>query len=195
MALVVVVLALAALAARLRGGRPSRVRLPSPGLLAAAVLCQALGALVGGAAWALGGAASAVLVLVLLGRARVPGGALVALGLLANALVVGLNGAMPVSLDAAVRAGADVTDVVLGTDRRHEVAGTGTRLRLLGDVVPVPLPLLPQVVSAGDVLVAAGLGRLVLVAAGGRPGGPGRRARERDGTLGPAPRRRPVPGR
>ena len=33
-------------------------------------------------------------------------------------------------------------------------------------MIPVPLPLRPEVVSAGDVLVAAGLGQLVLLGMG-----------------------------
>jgi hypothetical protein len=37
------------------------------------------------------------------------------------------------------------------------VADESTRLPLLGDVVPVLLPLRPEVVSPGDVLVASGL--------------------------------------
>jgi hypothetical protein len=65
---------------------------------------------------------------------------LVTLGLLLNALVVGVNGAMPVP--AAIEV-------------------TGMPARALGDVVPVPLPLRPEVASPGDVLVAAGLGELL----------------------------------
>jgi hypothetical protein len=41
-------------------------------------------------------------------------------------------------------------------------AGPATRLPWLGYFVPVPLPLLPQVVSPGDVLVAAGAAQLVV---------------------------------
>jgi hypothetical protein len=88
---------------------------------------------------------------------------LVALGLGANALVVALNGAMPVSATAAARAQVALDDVAAGLDSRHEVADGSTRLALLGDVVPVLLPLRPEVVSPGDVLVASGLGQLVVV--------------------------------
>jgi hypothetical protein len=35
--------------------------------------------------------------------------------------------------------------------------------RSIGDIIPVPLPLLPQVVSPGDMLVAAGLGEFVVM--------------------------------
>jgi hypothetical protein len=93
----------------------------------------------------------------------VRGTGLVAVGLLANALVVGLNGAMPVSDAALGRAGVSTQDIVSGEDPRHELAGQGTRLRSVGDVIPVALPLRPEVVSPGDVLVAAGLAQLVVV--------------------------------
>jgi hypothetical protein len=55
-----------------------------------------------------------------------------------------------------------VLETLVG-DRRHELEGPRTRLRPLGDVIPVPLPLRPEVVSPGDVLVAAGLGQLVVL--------------------------------
>ena len=54
------------------------------------------------------------------------------------------------------------------SDARHEIAGIGTRLRWLGDIVPVPLPVRPEVVSPGDVLVAAGLAELVVLGMLGR---------------------------
>ncbi|HET6817730.1 MAG TPA: DUF5317 family protein [Mycobacteriales bacterium] len=106
---------------------------------------------------------------------HVPGVPLVTLGLVANALVVTLNGAMPVSIVAALRAGVPITDIAAGYDARHDIAGAGTQWRTLGDVIPLPLPLRPEVVSPGDVLVASGLGELVVmgmlrrrVAGGGR---------------------------
>lgn len=178
----VVVAVLAALAwARLREGRLDRLaalRLREPWLLALALAAQVAGALAGGRLHAVGLAASALLVLGFLGRnRRLRGTGLVALGLLTNALVVAANGAMPVSLAAADAAGAQVQAVRDGADPRHLPMGPGTRLRALGDVVPVPLPVRPEVVSPGDLLVAAGLVRLLLRAAGpqGRPRQVGRR--------------------
>ena len=88
---------------------------------------------------------------------------LVTLGLIANALVVGLNGAMPVSIYAAARAGVSIESIAAGNDPRHTIAGYGSTWRTLGDVIPVPLPVEPEVASPGDVLVAAGLGELVLI--------------------------------
>jgi hypothetical protein len=88
---------------------------------------------------------------------------LLTLGLLLNALVVLVNGAMPVSVVAAHRAGVSTTEIAAGADARHAIAGRGTTWRALGDDIPVPLPLRPEVASPGDVLIAAGLGELVLL--------------------------------
>jgi hypothetical protein len=134
-------------------------------LAVAALAVQVLAAVVGGPPHAVGLAVAAALVVALLAANRgVRGTGLVALGLLANALAVGVNGGvMPVSGPAAARAGVDLADVRSGADPRHAVAGDGVRLRLLTDVVPLPLPLRPEVVSAGDVAVAAGLAQLVVV--------------------------------
>lgn len=168
MSLTVVVLLAAVVVGRLRGGRLTglaELRLRRTGLLAAALGAQLVGTVLGGAAHAVGLVAGAGLVTVWLAAHRgVRGTGLVALGLGANALVVGLNGAMPVDLQAAGVAGVDLTRVLDGADPRHELAGPGTRLLLLSDVVPVPLPVRPEVVSPGDVLLAAGLGQLVVAA-------------------------------
>ena len=136
-------------------------------LVVVALLLQVAGGFVGGPAYPLGLALSAALVLVFLARNRgVRGTGLVGLGLLANALVVGANGAMPVSPDASGRARLSTQAILAGDDPRHELQDDATRLRWLGDVVPVLLPGRPEVVSPGDVLVAAGLAQLVVVGMG-----------------------------
>jgi hypothetical protein len=174
MGLAVVVLVIAVAAALAAGGRWRRLtdlHLESRALVVAAVVAQAGGALVGVAgfadarrAYVVGLVLSAVCALAFCARnLRVPGVALVSAGLVANAAVVALNGAMPVSIVAAYHARVPIGAISAGTDARHEIAGIGTRLRWLGDVVPVPLPVRPEVVSAGDVLVAAGLAELVLL--------------------------------
>jgi len=185
--LLVLVALLAALAVGwILGGRLERLgELPLRGrrLVLAGLLAQLAGALVGGPFYPVGLAVSALLVLAFLLRNRgVRGTGLVAFGLLANALVVGANGAMPVSADAAGRAGVSTQDLVSGSDARHEPLDGQTRLPLLADVVPVPLPVHPEVVSPGDVLVAAGLAELVVLGMGappGRPRGPRRPYRAR----------------
>jgi len=142
------------------GGVPLRRRR----LVLLALVTQALGSVVGGPAYPLGLLVSALLVAAFLATNRgIRGTGLVALGLLANAVVVGLNGAMPVSEVAAGRAGVSTQDLLTGDDSRHTVSGAQTRLPWLGDVIAVPLPLRPEVVSIGDVLVAAGLAQLVVL--------------------------------
>lgn len=179
MGLVVVALLAALAVGRATGGRLERLghlRLSRRRLVVLAVVVQLAGAVVGGPAQAAGLAlAAALLTAFLLANRGVRGTGLVALGLAANGLVVALNGAMPVSFDAAARAGAPVRDVATGADPRHEVLTPSTRLHLLADVVPVPLPLRAEVVSPGDVLVAAGVAQLVVV--GMRPAARRRRHR------------------
>lgn len=77
---------------------------------------------------------------------------LVGLGLVLNALVIAANGAMPVSVDALTAAGLSEPENLTG---KHELAGPGTRLTALADVIPVPL--LRTVISVGDIVLAAGV--------------------------------------
>jgi hypothetical protein len=97
---------------------------------------------------------------------------LVAVGFAMNAVVIAANGAMPVSERAAERAGVDLTALRAAEDAKHEFADRRTRLRPLADVIPVPLPgplrRGSNVVSAGDVVLAAGLAQLVLNGMRGR---------------------------
>jgi len=151
--------------------------LRAPGLAVAALAVQLTGTVVGGPVHSIGLVVSSGLAVAFLVRNRgLTGAGLVATGLLLNVVVVVANGAMPVSLHVAERAGAPVEGLLAGTDPLHELAGAQTRLALLGDVVPVRLPIRPEVVSAGDVLVAAGLGQLVALAMRG-PGRPRGRVR------------------
>ena len=165
------VAALAVLAAVLAGGsRLAQVRLRAVRLLAAAAVVQ-----LGTSVLAPGSGAVRVLALVLtsvlvglfvLGNLRVPGTPLVGLGLLLNILVVALNRAMPVSEHAAARAGVTPAELALAGDAMREPLGPSTHLGLLADVIPVVAPWWPQVVSLGDVLVAAGVGLLLVSARG-----------------------------
>ncbi len=85
-----------------------------------------------------------------------PGLRLVLLGMALNLVVIGLNGAMPVS-GSPFPEGPEALVVPEG-DVRHSRAGSGTRLALLGDVVPFG----GRIFSPGDILMAAGLGLFVL---------------------------------
>ncbi|MDQ1747122.1 MAG: hypothetical protein QOD07_1385 [Frankiaceae bacterium] len=169
------VVLVAAIAAGLAAGGAWRRLADLPlrrfGLVVGAVLAQAGGAMVGllgvadeSTSYVVGLAVSAAFALAFCARnVRVSGVPLVTAGLLLNALVVAANGAMPVSIVAAYHARVPIAAISAGTDARHEIAGDGTALSWLGDVVPVPLPVRPEVVSAGDVLVVAGLAELVVV--------------------------------
>jgi hypothetical protein len=172
--LVVLVVALAAAVAALTGGSWeafSETSMRRKWLVALAVLAQLVGAELadhGGGSWgyAAGLAVSAACALgFCVSNLRVAGVPLVALGLICNALVVSLNGAMPVSIFSASRAGVSTLAIASRDDPRHTIAGYGSVWRSLGDVIPVPLPAVPEVVSAGDVLVAAGLAEFVVMAA------------------------------
>jgi hypothetical protein len=169
----VLVVAVAALAVAGATGRSrlTQVRVKAVRLLAAAAVIQ-----VGTSVLAPGSGAARVTSLVLttalvglflVGNGRLPGVPLIGIGLLLNLVVVGLNAGMPVSVAAAQRAGISRTDLHLARDAMREPTGPSTHLAALGDVVPVAMPWWPQVVSPGDVLVAAGVG-LLLVTAGAR---------------------------
>ncbi|GAC1440133.1 MAG: hypothetical protein NVSMB55_03660 [Mycobacteriales bacterium] len=188
MVLAGVALLVAVLAGWLSGGSLGRlgaVPLRLRRLVWGALLAQVVGTVVGGPFYALGLVASALLAGAFLARNRgVRGTGLIALGLLCNALVVGLNGAMPVSLDAAGRAGTTTQHILVGEDQRHVLADRSSRLRPLGDVIPVRAPWRPEVVSPGDVLVAAGLAQLVFL--GMRTGrAPAKHARRRTAAAAP----------
>lgn len=175
MGTVAVALGLALVVGLAAGGSLRRLlhlRLRSAWLVGAALGAQVAGGLTGlvssaaaGPAYSAGLVVSAVLALVFLVRnAWLAGTELVTAGLLLNAVVIGLNGAMPVSPEAARRAGVVLDDVAQGRDARHELTVPGTRLRFLGDVVPVPLPLRAEVVSPGDLMAATGLALMLITA-------------------------------
>jgi hypothetical protein len=143
----------------------------------AAVVAQAGGALFGVLGYGdprhtyvVGLAASALCAAAFCARnLLVAGVPLITLGLISNAVVVAANGAMPVSVAAADRADVPVIEIAAGQDSRHEIADSTTTLRFLGDVIPVPLPARSEVVSPGDVLVAAGLAELIVMGMLRRP--------------------------
>jgi hypothetical protein len=150
------------------GGHPrglARLRLRLPVLLVLAAAVQVIGILLPEPATPLRWAALTATALLtggfVLANLAVPGVALIGLGLALNTLVIGLNGGMPVRPTSAEHAGVDWALAV--GDPLH-VSGVGARLGWLGDVVPVLNPLHREVVSVGDLLVAAGVGLLVVTA-------------------------------
>lgn len=93
--------------------------------------------------------------------------AFAALGIAANVLVIGLNGAMPVSIRAASEMGATRTAAreELENACLHEEMDADTVLPFLADVIAVPGPTWQRsVVSIGDLLLALGLGAWVFAA-------------------------------
>jgi len=169
--LVLLVAALASAAALPMGSAQiAQVRLRAVRLLAAAAAVQlATSALApdSGAARATALIVTSVLVgLFVLGNWEVAGTPMIGAGLLLNVLVVAVNGAMPVSLDAAARAGVSRGELGLGSDAMREPLTSSTHLGVLADIVPVASPWWPQVVSPGDVLVASGVGLLLVSARG-----------------------------
>lgn len=102
---------------------------------------------------------------------RQPGIGWLATGLVLNAAVTLTNDGMPVSLLAAHQAGVGVRALVTGG---HRPLLAATHLAALADRLPVPA--LREVVSVGDVAVAAGVARLME-----RAGGTARRHRRRRG--------------
>lgn len=181
MVLVVLVAALAVTAVLLTGGGEglAELRLRAVRLLVAAAGIQvATSALAPGSTVLRGTALLLTTVLVglfLYGNRTVTGLPLVGVGVLLNVVVVAANGAMPVDVDAARRAGLTGPATGLGSDAPREPLDDATVFPLLADVLPVVLPRFSQVVSVGDVLVAAGVG-LLLVSAG-RSQGPRRASR------------------
>ena len=195
MALVGVVLVLAVLLGRALRGRLRRLAelpLTRPGLVLLAASAQLTGgvlaAVTGSAAAQVAGSvvAAALVAAFCLRNLAVAGVPLVGLGLLLNAAVVAANGAMPVAPGAAAAAGMATGPIADGRDPRHTLLGDGTVLAPLADRIPLPLPVLPSVVSAGDVLVAAGVGLLVVTGMTGRAldRGRGQAGRGTDGPTG-----------
>lgn len=177
MTVILVVIVVACLAGAARHGSLHNLgRLPLAGwpLVFLAVLAQAAGAFAGalgvahaGTLYVTGMVTSALLVVVFVARnAALPGMWLVALGFLLNAVVVTANGAMPVSQDAADRVGISTVGLYRHVDAKHELVDSETVLSPLADVIPVPLPgplaSGSNVVSAGDIVLAAGIGVLVV---------------------------------
>jgi hypothetical protein len=105
----------------------------------------------------------ALLAFTLLNR-RVRGMAIAAGGVLANAVVLAANGAMPVSLAALRSVRPRLVELPSGV---HRAMPDGGRLGFLGDVIP--LAPMNTVVSAGDMLLVLGTAIAVVALMTGRP--------------------------
>ncbi len=112
----------------------------------------------------LGVAMLVVSLLVLLGFAawnlHLRGMEFLAVGLALNALVISVNGAMPVTYDALRAAGGTGQELAPTTGGKHRIERRTDRLLLLGDAVGVrPLR---EVESAGDLGIAIGTAVVLL---------------------------------
>ena len=85
----------------------------------------------------------------------------VAIGVAANALVIGINDGMPVRPSAVVAAHitSRADEPLLGYGFRHHREGPGDQLRPLADIIPIPA--FRQVVSFGDLILAMGVAATV----------------------------------
>ena len=130
-------------------------------LVAAAVVLQLAGTALFSGGWYTAAlvASLALAVGFLAANPRLAGRGLIGAGLALNALVIGANGAMPVAVDAAASAGLSTGRLL--DDPRHQIAGPHTTLAAFDDHVPLRLPLEPEVLSPGDIAVAAGAGLMV----------------------------------
>jgi uncharacterized protein DUF5317 len=92
---------------------------------------------------------------------NLPGMTLIAAGALCNLVVISVNGGMPVSTEAIARAGLDNPFTPgAATKGAHHALTNGDSLRFLADVIPVRV--MANVISVGDILIWAGL--LLLIA-------------------------------
>lgn len=164
---IAVILLVAGLVAGLaRGGRIEnlgRAQLRYPGLVFAGLGVQVGGEIAAsyldpplgqGAGLAILAASYGLLVAFVITNRTLPGALFIAAGMALNLLVIGLNGAMPVSPDAARAAGLDPAGAPASMIK-HEIMRPDTLLKFLGDVIP--LPLIGRIVSAGDVLLGIGV--------------------------------------
>lgn len=115
-------------------------------------------------AWALG---MTMLIWLAWRNARTPGMAVLGVGLVANLVVILLNGGMPVDAEVARQFGGEEAVSRLAGSAFHVAAGRGTKLPFLGDIVPLPWG--DALVSVGDLLMLAGVA--LFVAWGMRRGG------------------------
>ncbi|MDH3605721.1 MAG: DUF5317 domain-containing protein [Acidimicrobiia bacterium] len=82
---------------------------------------------------------------------------LVGLGVFMNFTVIALNSGMPVLPEAAsIGLDRDITAIDFDALSKHVLMDSSTRLAFLGDVIPIRI--IRNVVSLGDVFLAVGLG-------------------------------------
>lgn len=107
-----------------------------------------------------------LLVVFAVANVRIPGMALILIGLACNFAVIAANGGMPVRAQTLRDSGQeDVLALLLGEEgaAKHHLMTDEDALRFLGDVIAVPQPI-GQAISIGDVFMYTGLIWLIVVA-------------------------------
>lgn len=111
-------------------------------------------------------ASYAVLLFFVATNLRAPGFGVILVGLALNALVIATNQGMPVTqhaLDASGQAGAISSLRSNAEGQKHVLAGDGTELLPLADVIAIGGPV-DEVVSIGDVFLYTGIAWFVIAA-------------------------------
>jgi hypothetical protein len=99
-----------------------------------------------------------LIVMVAMNRTK-PGMWIAGLGVLANLLVIAVNGGMPVLAGAAeVASGFAITEPDLSGSYKHILLDETSRLTFFADVIPLRLAGIGEVISLGDIFLALGLG-------------------------------------
>jgi hypothetical protein len=88
---------------------------------------------------------------------RLPGFALILVGLWLNFVVITINEGMPVTRNALIRSGQanTLSELRSGADTKHHLASEEDAMVFLGDAIPIPPPV-HQAVSLGDLLTYSG---------------------------------------
>jgi Family of unknown function (DUF5317) len=95
---------------------------------------------------------------------RAPGFVPILVGLSLNALVIVVNGGMPVTAHAISASGQSDTIAGLATNtdgQKHFLSNADTKLLPFGDVIAIPRPV-AQAVSVGDLCVHLGVGWFIV---------------------------------
>lgn len=162
MRLTALAVTLGCLLALVLGGRPSNLgRRPLRGwpLLAGGIVLQvAAGRALGEAATTPLVVASYLLLIVFaVVNLHLVGMGVVMVGMVANALVIGLNDGMPIRPAAVVAAGLATPEEAerLKADAKRRPERSGDQAILLADIIPIPL--MGEVVSFGDLVIGVGI--------------------------------------
>lgn len=99
-----------------------------------------------------------LLIMVWLNRSK-PGMWIAGTGVLANLIVIAINGGMPVLAGAAeVASGFTISEPDLSGSFKHILLDESSRLTFFADVIPIRLAGIGEVISLGDIFLALGLG-------------------------------------